>query len=82
MRCKLFTQSRLEFKNEIKLATIEKFEDLEVWQLSRCLCQRIEDIISSEKLNRRYAIKDQIERSSGSIMDNIAEGFGRSGSLV
>ncbi|WP_370174865.1 four helix bundle protein [Leeuwenhoekiella palythoae] len=63
------------------MATIEKFEDLEVWQLSRCLCQHIEDIISSEKLNRRYAIKDQIERSSGSIMDNIAEGFGRSGSL-
>ena len=63
------------------MATVEKFEDLEVWQLSRDLCQKIEALIASDELSRRYALKDQIDRSSGSIMDNIAEGFGRSGSL-
>ena len=63
------------------MATVEKFEDLEVWQLSRDLCQKIEALIISDELSRRYALKDQIDRSSGSIMDNIAEGFGRSGSL-
>ena len=61
------------------MATVEKFEDLEVWQLSRDLCQKIEALIASDELSRRYALKDQIDRSSGSIMDNIAEGFGRGG---
>ena len=63
------------------MATIEKFEDLEVWILSRELCLKVEEILQEGLLANRYSLRDQMERSSGSIMDNIAEGFGRSGNL-
>ena len=63
------------------MATIQKFEDLEVWILARELCVKIEALLQKELLAKRYSLRDQMDRSSGSIMDNIAEGFGRSGNL-
>ena len=63
------------------MATINKFEDLEIWQLSRLLAQEIHLITSKGQLSKDYTLKDQMNRSSGSIMDNIAEGFGRSSRL-
>jgi four helix bundle protein len=62
------------------MATINSFEDLKVWQKSRELCQQIFHLIQTEKFAKDYALKDQINRSSGSVMDNIAEGFGRQSS--
>src|ERR1043165_3947994 len=59
------------------MATINSFEELKVWQKSRDLCQQIFYIMHTDKFAKDYALKDQINRSSGSIMDNIAEGFGR-----
>ena len=61
------------------MATIQKFQDLEIWQLARQLENEIFIIIKGEYLARDFALKDQMNRSSGSIMDNIAEGFGRGG---
>jgi len=61
------------------MSTIKQFEDLEIWQLSRTLCQDIHNIIITTYLNNDYKFRDQINSSSGSIMDNIAEGFERSG---
>ncbi len=61
------------------MATIQNFEDLKVWQKSRILCQQIFDLITTGKFAKDFALIDQINRSSGSIMDNIAEGFGRMG---
>ena len=61
------------------MSTITRFEDLEVWQISRELCEDIFDITSSGEFCKDYGLKDQIRRSSGSVMDNIAEGFERDG---
>ncbi|MGN6801169.1 MAG: four helix bundle protein [Ginsengibacter sp.] len=43
------------------------------------MCQEISLIISQGNFSKDFGLKDQINRSSGSIMDNIAEGFGRKG---
>ena len=61
------------------MGRIEKFHDLEVWKLARLICQEVEWLFQNTQLGRNYALRDQMEKSSGSIMDNIAEGFGRGG---
>src|SRR5665647_1803687 len=59
--------------------TIKRFEDLEIWQKARELCKKIRGIAQTTSLERDFSLKDQILRSSGSVMDNIAEGFEREG---
>jgi four helix bundle protein len=59
--------------------TIERFEDLEIWQEARVLCKYIFVITEKEPFCRDYKLRDQIRSSSGSVMDNIAEGFERDG---
>lgn len=61
------------------MATIERFEDLEIWQLAREICQDINGFIENTSLGKNYALRDQMDRCSGSVMDNIAEGFERNG---
>lgn len=62
------------------MATVNRFEDLEIWKNARILCADIRKIILDNKMFcNDFALRDQLTRSSGSIMDNIAEGFGREG---
>ena len=61
------------------MATIKKFEDLEVWQIARDLCRSVYDLSGKGNFSRNFALRNQIQASSGSAMDNIAEGFGRAG---
>ena len=61
------------------MAKIEQFEDLQVWQSARELAKLIHITTQGEKISRDYSLKDQMNRSAGSIMDNIAEGFDRGG---
>lgn len=61
------------------MSTIKNFEDLEIWKSSREICSKIKKICDSTSLNKDFSLKDQILRSSGSCMDNIAEGFERDG---
>ena len=58
---------------------IERIEDLEIWQEARELCKLIFSVTSSEAFKKDFKFRDQIRASSGSIMDNIAEGFERGG---
>jgi len=57
-----------------------KFEDLEAWQGSRAVVRRIYALTRNEGLKRDFGLCDQIQRSSISVMTNIAEGFERTGS--
>ncbi|MFD2517917.1 four helix bundle protein [Salinimicrobium flavum] len=63
------------------MGKVESFEDLEVWVLAREICVDVETLFETTAVGKRYSLKDQMDRSSGSIMDNIAEGFGRGGNM-
>ena len=63
------------------MATIKRFEDLEIWQLARELENKVFAETQKGNLSKDYKLKDQMNNSSGSIMDNIAEGFGRGSRL-
>ena len=58
---------------------IERFEDLEIWQEARSLSKVIFEITRKDPFCNDYKFRDQIRTSSGSVMDNIAEGFERNG---
>lgn len=53
------------------------FEELNVWKDSRGFVKSVYELTSLEKFRKDYSLKDQIQRSAVSIMNNIAEGFER-----
>jgi four helix bundle protein len=59
------------------MATIKCFEDLEIWKLARLICKKTYFIINVLRAKKEFRLADQMKSSSGSIMDNIAEGFER-----
>ncbi|MBC7587293.1 MAG: four helix bundle protein [Chitinophagaceae bacterium] len=61
------------------MATIKRFEDINSWQKARILNEKIGQLIDSGKFNKNFRLIGQVEGSAGSIMDNISEGFERSG---
>ena len=52
----------------------ERFEDIIAWQKAKILTVCIYKLF---ELSKDYGFKDQIQRASVSIMNNIAEGFER-----
>jgi four helix bundle protein len=63
------------------MATIQKFEELEVWQLARELSQKIYPLTFLDPIANDFRFRDQLRGTCGSIMDNIAEGFERGSKL-
>ncbi len=54
---------------------IERFEDIEAWQLARALTRKVYRLTKKPGLANDYGLKRQIQDAAGSSMHNIAEGF-------
>ncbi len=58
---------------------VSRFEDLEIWKLARELYKYVFKLTSKEPFFCDFRFRDQMRDSSGSVSDNIAEGFERGG---
>jgi four helix bundle protein len=54
---------------------IERFEDIDAWQLARELARKVYGVTKKTKFARDFGLKEQIQDAAGSSMHNIAEGF-------
>jgi four helix bundle protein len=61
------------------MASIKSFEDILTWQKARDSAKEIWYLTLQKPFSTDFSLRDQINRSAGSIMDNIAEGFERGG---
>ena len=59
------------------MATIKRFEDLELWQIARELSFKIFQLTDLAPFSDDFRFRSQTRASAGSVMDNIAEGFER-----
>jgi four helix bundle protein len=61
------------------MASFKKLEDINAWQKGRELSKEIFNLINKESYKKDKSLIWQIQKSSGSVMDNISEGFERTG---
>ena len=61
------------------MSTIKRFEEIISWKEARELNRVLRKLIKEKRFERNFGLISQIERSAGSIMGNIAEGFERGG---
>jgi len=61
------------------MATLNKFEDLKIWQDSRIFNKNLFQVLQDVDDHKFGYLKNHLFKTSGSIMDNIAEGFEREG---
>ncbi|PIQ49730.1 MAG: four helix bundle protein [Cytophagales bacterium CG12_big_fil_rev_8_21_14_0_65_40_12] len=59
------------------MSKVTKFEDLRCWQLSRILTKRVYVMSTTNALSKDFETRSQFKKAGLSIMNNIAEGFGR-----
>lgn len=64
------------------MTLFKRFEDIEAWQKARVLAKEIGIVTGRVIYSNDTRLKNQMLGSSGSIMDNIAEGHGRGGNRV
>lgn len=58
------------------MATIQSFEELEIWKKAQELGALVYELCESNmKIAKDFSFKDQIKRAALSISNNIAEGF-------
>jgi four helix bundle protein len=61
------------------MATLNRFEDLKIWQNARRFNKNLFNVLLLVDDMKFGFLKNHLFKSSGSIMDNIAEGFEREG---
>ena len=61
------------------MAAVRDFEELAIFQKARELSKKIYPVTNREGFKSDYRFVQQIRAAVGSIMDNIAEGFERTG---
>lgn len=61
------------------MSTIQKIEDLKVWQKARLVNLGIYKLSNKGSFSKDFGLRDQIRRASVSVLSNIAEGFERNG---
>jgi four helix bundle protein len=59
------------------MALIKRYEDLNAWQRAYEVALEVDRLTNESSFDKKWAIKNQMLRSSLSISSNIAEGFGR-----
>jgi four helix bundle protein len=59
------------------MATFTSFTEILAWQKARNLSKAVFELTCKGTFSKDFGLKDQINRATGSIMDNIAEGFNR-----
>ncbi len=57
------------------MPTYQRFEDLPVWQEAIRLAEKCEDFILEARSKITFSKRDQMDRASLSVSNNIAEGF-------
>ena len=57
------------------MPTVQRFEDLTVWQSARELVNLVYETFGRDQFSRDFALRDQIRRAAISVMSNIAGGF-------
>jgi four helix bundle protein len=61
------------------MSAYKSFEEMEVWRSARELSKAIYELTQHGSFAHDFGLRDQINKATGSIMDNIAEAFDRDG---
>ena len=57
------------------MATVQQFEELEIWKTARVLTRGVYALTRAGAFSRDFGMRDQMQRAAVSVMNNIAEGF-------
>lgn len=57
------------------MATILKFEDLEIWKEAVKMGVMVYKVTEAGKMSKDFSARDQLRRAAISVSNNIAEGF-------
>jgi four helix bundle protein len=61
------------------MAKLTRFEDMDIWQDAREIAKESYRLSQISKDANDFELMNALPKTSGSIMDNISEGFGRGG---